>query len=126
MRRRNLRLHEHELTKTLMPVMNAFVIARASAKHTAEHLLKDNRPRLHNATIVAHACPGLVGAGVIVCEMCSATADAKKMIARSVCRTRIESKHSTIIISEGLVHFALLCVGRHFIIPYHCELGKRH
>lgn len=125
--RRDLRLHKHELTNTLMPVMNAFVIACTSRNVTTVHVLKDDRARLHCAALVAHTCARLIGPGVVVCEMRITTADAKKTIARSVCRARIESKHSAIIISESAVHVLLLSVRHsHVILLRHSALGKRN
>ena len=107
--------------------MNALVIASTSRDDASKHVLKNDIAWLHSPAIVAHTCARLMSPGVVVCEMMTTTTDAKQSIARSICRARVKSKHSAIIVSESAVHVLLLCVRRnHRMGLWHTVLGKRH
>ena len=58
---RNARFHNEHLANPLMPVMNAFIIARLARKAPTKHVLKNDIPRLHHAAVVAYTCSGLTG-----------------------------------------------------------------
>ena len=107
---RYLGFHEHELADPLMPVMNALVVTRAICKLSAKHLLEDDIARLHKATMVAHTCAGVTRPGIVVCVNMTITVDTKHSVARSICRARVNSKPSTVIVSESAVHVRLLSV----------------
>jgi hypothetical protein len=85
---RYARLHDEELANSLVPVVDALVVACVSRARPSKHLLKNDIPRLHHAAVIAHACSGFVGSAAIVGVALAAAAHAKHSMAQSRCRVR--------------------------------------